>query len=412
MKIVACILYEEGKTINPELAIESVYKYVEEIIIIDGTQNGVKSSIASIDKVRIIKSSYEHEKTGANGIQRNKYLDYLKKNHLGKWALVLDADECLSLNISLKDFKTALEVNQYEVYDVLMEHFINNLNKVDNTVLQHLVPRRLFKVTKDLHYTKQEHSILEGFKNEKHGKTADIMLWHFGYAEDLFKLKYKFQTHMVKSKIHSKDYLIDWYHRHLLGEYPTRPFPVERLPEIIKKHFLIDEDYLYFKNRGVEHKHAECVRQWNEYFKPDSVLDIGCGRGPYLRYWEMCVENSYGIEISKWAIGNKLCNTKIYKDDIVKCNKEYEYSLVTCIDILEHLELDDLPKALENIYNKGKQFLFSIPFLGDPNLEADPTHKIKRPKLWWLRQLETAGFKIKETPQHWYFKEQLIVAEK
>ena len=39
-----------------------------------------------------------------------------------------------------------------------------------------------------------------------------------------------------------------------------------------------------------------------------------------------------------------------------------------------------LNQTLKNMSKSGKQFLFSIPFIGDPNLLADPTHIQKKSK--------------------------------
>ena len=187
------------------------------------------------------------------------------------------------------------------------------------------------------------------------------------------------------------------------------------LPRIIKEYFNVNEDYLYFKDRGVELKHAELVKQWNKHFNPNYVLDLGCGRGPYMRYWELAT-HAEGLEISKWAVKNKLCDSYIAEGDILDNKWKLDGigpDLVCAIDILEHLEEKDLDKALKNIYEEGvENFLFSIPFEGDPNLYGDHTHKIFRPKDWWIEQLEKAGFKIKETPDNWYYKEQMVVATK
>jgi len=60
----------------------------------------------------------------------------------------------------------------------------------------------------------------------------------------------------------------------------------------------------------------------------------------------------------------------------------------------------------------SKNFLFSIPFIGDPNLEKDPTHKIKQTKEWWLNKLKEHGFKIVETPKYFLYWPQIIVAQK
>jgi len=68
--------------------------------------------------------------------------------------------------------------------------------------------------------------------------------------------------------------------------------------------------------------------------------------------------------------------------------------------------------ALKNINKLGKKnFLFSIPFLGDPNLDADPTHIIKESKEWWVKKL-SEYFIIKDAPVDWLFTHQMLIGEK
>jgi hypothetical protein len=132
-----------------------------------------------------------------------------------------------------------------------------------------------------------------------------------------------------------------------------------------------------------------------------------------MRYWEMMTQ-VVGVEVNKYAIDNKLCESEIFHSDILNFDKKLgNWSLVTVLDVLEHIEEKDLDKALKIIYGMGfKDFLFSIPFEGDPNLYADSTHKIFKPKEWWLGQLRQTGFKIEETPKEFYFSNQLVVAKK
>ena len=87
------------------------------------------------------------------------------------------------------------------------------------------------------------------------------------------------------------------------------------------------------------------------------------------------------------------------------------YDLVLCLDILEHLEEKDLDFVLDNISKVGKHYVFSIPFIGNPDLEADATHKIKKDKEWWVMKL-SEYFKIEDAPKEWLFNDQTLVGEK
>jgi hypothetical protein len=121
-----------------------------------------------------------------------------------------------------------------------------------------------------------------------------------------------------------------------------------------------------------------------------------------------------GVEVNKYAVENKLCESEIFHSDILNFDKKLgNWSLVTVLDVLEHIEEKDLDKALKIIYDMGfKDFLFSIPFEGDPNLFADKTHKIFKSKEWWIEQLQKVGFVIENAPGHFYFNNQLLIGRK
>ena len=393
-----------------ELSYNSIKDVADRVIIINGNEEGYYFQNA--EKVTELCHGFPHEEKGAMGIQRNKYLEYLKEHHLGEWTLVLDADEVVENPEHIKVVIKQLEENNKELAHVKMRHLIGDLGHEDSTLEEHWCLGRLFKVTKDLYYPETEHCLLQGYNGPNDIHVKGFTLFHLGYCREMFRIRNKTLNHREKSEIHQPEFLDWWSHAHLLGTYPRKEIPYHELPKIIREYFNLNEDYVYFKDRNVELKHAECVKQWNEHFKPENVLDIGCGRGPYLRYWEMITECN-GIEISDWAIKNKICTSDIITADITKpFHLKMNFDLVTAIDILEHVEESELPKALNNIREIGNRFLFSIPFEGDPNLYADYTHKIFKPKEWWIEQLEKAGFKIQKTPDNWYYKEQMVVAKK
>ena len=144
------------------------------------------------------------------------------------------------------------------------------------------------------------------------------------------------------------------------------------------------------------------------------ILFIGDGVGHRTFCSSQLGLDAYGFDISKWAINNNPYNLgdRLFIDDIVNLEHNEQYKLIVCYDVLEHIEESELSKALDNCYKLGNNFIFSIPFEGDPNLLADKTHKIFKSKEWWLDKLTKTGFKIKETPEHFLFAHQIIIATK
>ena len=415
------IVYCDGGSNDNTLKIVEDFQY--NIQMADKYINN--EQLGSYNCVKIINNKYNQEDLGMNGKQRNFYLSYLKQNYPNDWCLVLDADEVVE---DLNELKKLIQTYPDGIYSVKMRHLIGDLSHEDSLQETHWVLNRLFKISEVVGYPEVEHPILQGYgtdwmleKNKievdsdkitKLFKTDLTTIWHLAYIPGMWDIKKRYDNHMKKSNIHTPQYLKQWYHSHLFGTYPRKQFNPVELPEVILNKFGINKDELYFANRGIDMKHPLMVKSWYEYFKPDSVLDLGCGRGPYLYFWNWFVNDIKGIDISHFAVDNSFIPNKISQGDVCDETIYKETDLITAIDILEHLDDEQLDKALSNISKYGKKFLFSIPFEGDPNLLLDNTHKQFHTKEWWISKIAGFGIIIEETPTNWLFREQILVGEK
>lgn len=352
----------------------------------------------------IITQEYSQDDPEMNGKQRNFYLNHLKTNYPGWTCLVLDADEVV-------DDLTKLNVSKIQgdkLYDVHMRHLIGDFCHEDATREKHFVNNRLFKIGNDISYPLVEHGILRGRPSER---LEDIMIWHLAYAP-FFHIRDRYFKNLKHSNVHSAEFLHDWYKWHLFGRYPKKEFNPVELPDSVLDFFRIERDELYFENRGLEHKHWIDSLHWKEYFKPMSVLEFGCGRGPRIFTLEQMGVEVKGVELSDWAV-EKAFTKRVIQGNILQYVGAELFDLVVAYDLLEHIELNDLPRALEVLRDSCKgHVLISVPAEGDPNLYADKTHKIFKPKLWWERQVEQAGFELISIPNHFLFKHQLIIGRK
>ena len=400
-------------------------------------------------KYKIIENKYDQEDREMNGKQRNFYLNYLKENYPNDWCLVLDADEVVEDLSKIKEF---IQSSPEAIYSVKMRHFQQDLGHEDALVPEHFVPNRLFKISEADEYPLVEHPVLKekynhstilennklkgdnyGLINYKRdnqegfaylGKTWCTVIWHLAYIPNLWEIKRRYDSHLKKSDMHTPEFLKKWYYAHLFGEYPKSSIILTDIPEVILNKFGVNKDELYFKDRNIDLKHPLMVQQWNNYFKPESVLDLGCGRGPYLYFWRWFIpNNAFGIELSTWAFENAFLDKNIYMANGDICDENmYErrdsedniinWDLITAIDVLEHLDNTQLDKAMKNIVKYGKRFLFSVPVIGDPNLTNDKTHKQFRSREDWIRLWESFGIKIIETPKEWLFGHQLFIGER
>lgn len=147
------------------------------------------------------------------------------------------------------------------------------------------------------------------------------------------------------------------------------------------------------------------------------IIFIGDGLGVRTLPAKMLGLNIIGTDISEFAVNNGYIRDKsiYFVDDITdsKLIEKGEYAKVlVAYDILEHLTNKGLDKALKIISQIADNFIFSIPFVGDPNLEADKTHKQFKTKEEWIKLIESYNIKIKETPDDWLFKNQLLIGIK
>lgn len=123
--------------------------------------------------------------------------------------------------------------------------------------------------------------------------------------------------------------------------------------------------------------------------KPRRVLDAGCAIGLLVEsLWDRGVE-ACGIDISPYAASRvrpdlqKYCSVGSISDPLTG-----HFDLVTCIEVLEHLEETDALKAIENLAGATETILFS----SDPYDFVEPTHINVRPLLYWLRAFAAVQF--------------------
>lgn len=360
--------------------------------------------------------TWDPEDKEMNGKQRNYYLNFIKENFPDWWCLVLDADELIEDLSKVKEF---IQTRKPGLYNVKMRHFIGDLGHEDATRAVHVVPRRLFKISEAKQYPLQSHPVLNVTKTELGevmGACLSTCIWHLGHLpiEYMDYILKRYKEHSYDSIMHSPEFLTKWRISHLFGHYPKREINPLELPKQLCDRCEINKDEFYFMNRQtVESKHFFMMRNWLNYSDAKTILDIGCGFGLYgiaARTINPNIEYT-GVEISKYVGDNWNANLGILiNEDIKAVSINKQFDLVLFVDVLEHLTYENLDIVLKNECNRDSKFIFSIPFEGDPNLEADSTHIIKEDKQWWINKL-SEYFKISEAPQNWLFSNQILIGE-
>ena len=398
-----------------KMCLESV-KDADEIVYCDGGSNDNTFHIVNkFEDARritptIINNKWNSEDKQMNGKQRNFYLDYLKKNYPNDWALVLDADEVVEDLSKIKEF---IQTAEPGLYSPKMRHFIGDLGHEDATVKEHWVFNRLFKISSAKAYPLDSHPILTG---DKEFPTRCTTIWHLGHlpVEYMHYIIKRTNQNLSDSTIHTKEFIQKWRNAHLYGVYPTSSINLTEIPKVILDNFKIDFDELYFRDRKeMKAQHYQDAIDWKNYFNPSGIFVYGCGLGQRVKVLNEIGCLAVGFELSEYAVKNKLYKD-IFQDDIINL-KHFGDSvgLTVAYDLLEHLNYEDLDKAIDNlIHYSKKHILISVPFKGTPNCEADPTHKIKEDKDWWVKQFTDKGLVLIKTPNHFQYKEQILIFKK
>lgn len=376
----------------------------------DNTLQIVDTELSGNNLNSIIENTYNKKDKQMNAKQRNFYLNYIKENYPNDWCLCLDADEVVHDLRGIKDF---IQVAKPGLYAPKMRHLMDYLNYEDALTPDHWAMNRLFKISEVRDYPLGEHPVLQPKVDQPMTGTDCTTIWHLGYISGVFDFKKKYQNHLEKSEMHTKEYLDRWYFNHIFNLFPKKQFNPLELPDIILDEFLMDRDKLYFQGReNFEVKHYQDAINWKEFFNPASCLIFGCAMGQRVYTLNKLGVDTYGIELSEYAVEQRL-HKNVIQGDIVSTVTEEKRDLVVAYDVLEHLKYEDLDKAIDNMIKSSSRYiLISVPVLGNPALEYDPTHLIKESEEWWIKRFTKKGLKLIKTPDHFVYKEQVYIFEK
>jgi len=109
---------------------------------------------------------------------------------------------------------------------------------------------------------------------------------------------------------------------------------------------------------------AHVISGIKKLFNPETMLDVGCGRGTFTGYANEAGIKAVGIDFSKWAIDNPYAKAKglIRLGDVRKLDfPDDSFDLVFATDIMEHLyskDSDDLDRAISEITRVTKKWVF------------------------------------------------------
>jgi SAM-dependent methyltransferase len=121
---------------------------------------------------------------------------------------------------------------------------------------------------------------------------------------------------------------------------------------------------------------------------PRTVFDAGCAHGFLLEALNDRGVDVRGRDISKFAVSKVRSDLKSRVElGTISDPISGAYDLVTCIEVLEHMEEEDGLRAIASMAGAAPRLLFS----SSPSDFEEPTHVNVRPVLWWLHRFAEAG---------------------
>ena len=121
---------------------------------------------------------------------------------------------------------------------------------------------------------------------------------------------------------------------------------------------------------------AAIVAQLN----PSTVLDAGCAKGFLVAALRTRGVDAVGFDISEYAIADAPASVRSHVR-VGSLNEPIDgtYDLVTCIEVIEHLDPADAHRAIANLASASDQLLLS----STPGDRDEPTHvNVQPPERW------------------------------
>lgn len=128
------------------------------------------------------------------------------------------------------------------------------------------------------------------------------------------------------------------------------------------------------------------VLDWVKRNNFNEVLDVGSGRGHYLKLFRENGIKAIGLEPSKYITDN-LKDYKVVNDDILGFSQySRNWEALICMDVLEHIEPDKIEANIKALSTLSKHALLGIANHSDI-WHGTELHLIRQGPRWWIGKL-------------------------
>ncbi len=145
--------------------------------------------------------------------------------------------------------------------------------------------------------------------------------------------------------------------------------------------FASDPNY----NAVIDYK-LDVVLGWVKKNNFRHLLDVGCGRGHYLKLLSEKGIKVTGLEPSKF-IADTLKDYEVVNDDILGLGKKgKEWEALICMDALEHIEPTEIEETIKALASLSPRALLGIANHSD-KWRGTELHLIREDPWWWVSLL-------------------------
>lgn len=160
----------------------------------------------------------------------------------------------------------------------------------------------------------------------------------------------------------------------------------------------------------------EIVPLFLSYFKPKTVLDIGCGLGTWLKIFEQNQCDIFGIDGDYVNQKDLVIDKSKFKafDLNLKYNLEKKFDLVISLEVAEHILPENAEVFIESMCHHGDVILFSAAIPG----QEGTLHYNEQYNEYWIQHFHQNGYKCidffryeiwKNEKISWWYRQNILV---
>jgi SAM-dependent methyltransferase len=158
------------------------------------------------------------------------------------------------------------------------------------------------------------------------------------------------------------------------------------------RRLVYDSGFFDYHEEPVRRSAQNMVPTLVDLFKPQSVVDVGCGTGIWLATFKAFgVEEVLGVD-GPWVprARLKIPPDRFVSHDLSKpFSSEMRYDLVVCVEVAEHLPESAASQLVETITSLGSAVVFSAAIPG----QGGTDHLNEQWPSYWIEMFNARGFK-------------------